>query len=53
MEQDKWLYLFRSNFYHLDPNIQESTYQSYRKLVYHDIYFLFRNHDLAEDIVQE
>ncbi|GAA0363844.1 RNA polymerase sigma factor [Bacillus horti] len=53
MEQDQWLYFLRTNFYELDHNAQKITYNEYRKLVYRDIYFLYRNHELAEDIVQE
>ena len=50
---EQWLYFLRSNFYELDPELQEQTYRVYRKLVYRDIYFLFRNHELAEDVVQD
>lgn len=42
---EQWLAYLRSNFHHLDTSSQE--------LIYHDIYFLFRDHALAEDVVQE
>lgn len=50
---DQWLFLLHRNFYDLDHNAQELAYRAYRKLVYRDIYFLFRKHELAEDVVQE
>ncbi|MDT2257190.1 sigma factor [Paenibacillus larvae] len=46
-------YFLRSNFKDLDSSSQEWIYHSYKNLVYRDIYFLFREHELAEDVVQE
>ncbi|PCK71291.1 hypothetical protein PL1_2409 [Paenibacillus larvae subsp. larvae B-3650] len=53
MEQEQWLFFLRSNFKDLDSSSQEWIYHSYKNLVYRDIYFLFREHELAEDVVQE
>lgn len=53
MKQEQWIYFLRSNFNQLDSTSQQVLYHSYRNLIYHDIFFLFRNHELAEDIVQE
>ncbi|WP_010276005.1 RNA polymerase sigma factor [Paenibacillus senegalensis] len=50
---EKWMYFLLYNFYNLDNDVQKTVYLNYRNLVYRDIYFLFRNHELAEDIVQE
>ncbi|KOP64685.1 RNA polymerase subunit sigma-24 [Bacillus sp. FJAT-18019] len=50
---EQWLNFLRSNFHHLDNSSQELIYQSFRELIYRDIYFLFRDHALAEDVVQE
>jgi RNA polymerase sigma-70 factor (ECF subfamily) len=50
---EQWVSLLRSNFPHLDRSSQEWIFKEYRTLVYRDIYFLFRNHELAEDVVQE
>ncbi|MEJ8548197.1 RNA polymerase sigma factor [Brevibacillus borstelensis] len=50
---DQWISFLRNNFHHLDHSSQELIYHSYRELIYHDIYFLFRDHALAEDVVQE
>lgn len=49
----QWLTFLRSNFHHLDNSSQELIYHSFRDLIYRDIYFLFRDHALAEDVVQE
>ncbi|WP_028560578.1 RNA polymerase sigma factor [Paenibacillus pinihumi] len=53
MEQEQWNTFLRSNFSQMDSNSQQLLFHSYRNLIYRDIYFLFRNHELAEDIVQE
>lgn len=53
MSREKWLYLLCNNFYDLDHDTQKITYEVFRNLVYPDIYFLSRNHELAEDVVQE
>ncbi|MGF9912409.1 sigma-70 family RNA polymerase sigma factor [Paenibacillus ehimensis] len=50
---EQWLTFLRNNFHHLDNSSQELIYRSFRELIYHDIYFLFRDHALAEDVVQE
>ncbi|WP_223275655.1 RNA polymerase sigma factor [Paenibacillus elgii] len=50
---EQWLTFLRNNFHHLDNSSQELIYHSFRELIYHDIYFLFRDHALAEDVVQE
>lgn len=50
---EQWLTFLRSNFHYLDNASQELIYHSFRELIYHDIYFLFRDHGLAEDVVQE
>lgn len=50
---EQWLTFLRNNFHHLDSSSQELIYSSYRELIYQDIYFLFRDHTLAEDVVQE
>ncbi|MBT2765344.1 sigma-70 family RNA polymerase sigma factor [Paenibacillus sp. ISL-20] len=53
VEQEQWLYFLRTNFYDLDHDTQKLAYEAYRNLVYRDIYFLTRSHELAEDVVQE
>ncbi len=53
MHMEQWLYFLRGNYYDLDRDAQELAYRAYRDLVYRDIFFLFRNHELAEDVVQE
>ncbi|BFH67428.1 DNA-directed RNA polymerase sigma-70 factor [Paenibacillus dendritiformis] len=50
---EQWLSFLRDGFQQLDRQSQKLTYQSYRKFIYHDIYFLLRNHDLTEDVIQE
>ncbi|MDU5145408.1 MAG: sigma-70 family RNA polymerase sigma factor [Paenibacillus dendritiformis] len=50
---EQWYLFLRSNFYQLDTSSQEFIYQKFREFIYQDIYFLFRNHNLAEDVVQE
>ncbi|PZM62151.1 RNA polymerase sigma factor [Paenibacillus dendritiformis] len=50
---EQWLSFFRYGFQQLDHQSQKLTYQSYRKFIYHDIYFLLRNHELTEDVIQE
>ncbi|WP_028543698.1 RNA polymerase sigma factor [Paenibacillus taiwanensis] len=50
---ERWLLFLRDNIHHLDSSTQQSVYDSYKKLIYRDIYLLFRNHELAEDVVQE
>jgi len=50
---DSWLILLRTNFHQLDTSSQESIYFSYRELIYHDIYLLFKDHGLVEDVLQE
>lgn len=53
MEQEQWLYLLRNNFYNLDHDAQKLAYEAYRNLVYRDIFFVTRNHELTKDVVQE
>lgn len=53
MEQEQWLYLLCSNLHDMDYNAQKLIFEAYRNLVYRDIYFITRNHELAEDVVQE
>ncbi|WP_068774112.1 RNA polymerase sigma factor [Paenibacillus sp. FJAT-26967] len=50
---EKWLSFLQCNFYYLDRSTQELIYQSFRDLIYKDIYILFQNHELADDVVQE
>ncbi|WP_144941355.1 RNA polymerase sigma factor [Paenibacillus sp. 32O-W] len=50
---EQWLIFLHSDFHHLDISSQELIYQSFRNMIYRDIYFLFRDHTLAEDVVQE
>ncbi|MFL1674568.1 sigma-70 family RNA polymerase sigma factor [Paenibacillus thiaminolyticus] len=50
---EQWLSFLRYGFQQLDRQSQKLTYQSYRKFIYHDIYFLLRNHELTEDVIQE
>lgn len=50
---EQWLTFLRGNFHHLDNSSQELIYHSFRELIYRDICLLFRNHALAEDVVQE
>ncbi|MCG7408290.1 sigma-70 family RNA polymerase sigma factor [Paenibacillus sp. ACRRX] len=50
---ERWLLFLRDNIHHLDSSTQQSVYYSYKKLIYRDIYLLFHNHELAEDVVQE
>lgn len=50
---EQWLSFLRYGFQQLDHQSQKLTYQSYRKFIYHDIYFLLRNHELTEDVIQE
>ncbi|MBG9795495.1 RNA polymerase subunit sigma-24 [Paenibacillus dendritiformis] len=50
---EQWLSFLRYGFQHLDRPSQKLTFQSYRKFIYHDIYFLLRNHDLTEDVIQD
>ncbi|GAC40916.1 RNA polymerase sigma factor [Paenibacillus popilliae] len=50
---EPWLSLLHSNFQHLERSSQKLTYQSYRKFIYNDIYYLLQNHDLTEDVIQE
>lgn len=53
MEQDQWLYFLRNNFYVSNHSAQKLVFEAYRNLVYRDIFFLTRSHELAEDVVQE
>ncbi|SEK49620.1 RNA polymerase sigma factor [Paenibacillus sp. OK003] len=53
MIQEQWLIFLRSNFYELDYSVQKLIYDAFRNFVYRDIYILYRNHELAEDVVQE
>lgn len=48
-----WLSLMRGNIKDLGHEMQEMIYLSFRQLVYRDIFFLLRDHNLAEDVVQE
>lgn len=50
---EQWYLLLRSNFYELDSSSQEIIYYKFREFIYQDIYFLFRSHNLSEDVVQE
>jgi len=50
---EQWLTFLRSNFHHLDTSSQELIYRSFREMIYHDIYFLSRDHALTEDVIQE
>ncbi|GGH65674.1 RNA polymerase sigma factor [Paenibacillus silvae] len=47
------MYLLHSDFDSLDDSLQEWIYKEYSKLIYQDIYFMFQNHELAEDVVQD
>ncbi|MNW46292.1 RNA polymerase sigma factor SigM [compost metagenome] len=53
VEQKQWLYLLCSNFYNLDHKAQNLAYEAYRNLVYKDIFFVTRDHELTKDVVQE
>ncbi|GGK32330.1 hypothetical protein GCM10010965_26540 [Caldalkalibacillus thermarum] len=53
MEQEQWLYLLRNNFNELDHGAQKWVYTAFRDLVYRDIFFITRNHELTTDVVQE
>ena len=50
---DQWFKFFHNNFHLPDNSSQELIYHSFRELIYHDVYLLFRDHTLAEDVVQE
>lgn len=52
-QEEQWLYFLRSNFFDLDHEAQRLAYEAYRHLVYRDIFFLTRSHELTEDVVQE
>lgn len=47
------LSFLRSNFHDLDPRSQEIIYYTFRKLIYPDIYYLFHDHELTEDVIHE
>lgn len=48
-----WIHLLKSNVHELDLELQASVYQSFRQLVYRDIYFVIRDHTWTEDVIQE
>ncbi|WP_346836019.1 RNA polymerase sigma factor [Paenibacillus polymyxa] len=50
---EEWIAFSRSNFHHLDASSQELVYRSFWKVIYQDIYFLYRDHAFTEDVVQE
>lgn len=52
-EQESLLGLFRSDVMALDSRTQKNLFNSYRSLVYHDIFILMNDTALTEDVIQE
>lgn len=45
--------LFTSDFYSLPTHLQKEVYHDFYKLVYPLVYFIVKDHQAAEDIIQE
>ncbi|TXK72117.1 RNA polymerase sigma factor [Paenibacillus sp. N3.4] len=45
--------IFSSEFYTLEPSVQEQIYKEFYLFVYPMIYFIMRDHASVEDIIQE
>lgn len=45
--------LFTSNFYSIPLELQQKIYEEYYRLVYGLVYFIVKDHQMAEDIIQE
>lgn len=48
----EWCYLLYQ-FDELHPEIQSRIYRSYFNFIYKDMYFLLKDHELTEDLIQE
>jgi len=49
----KWYFLFFHRIDDLDFVTQEMMYRSFYRFTYKDIYFIVKDHPLAEDVIQE
>ncbi|MEC0147489.1 sigma-70 family RNA polymerase sigma factor [Paenibacillus alginolyticus] len=45
--------LFRSDVYKLNSSIQRTLFITFRDFVYKKIYFMTRDHEMTEDVIQE
>mgnify|MGYP001191703798 CR=1 FL=1 len=50
---EQWLRLLSQPFDQFDRDMQAHIYQSFRKLVYRDLFFITQDHALTEDAIQE